>query len=69
MERAIRELPPELQRELEAFVSRLSTVGGGDQRGGARLEPTFRWAGALKGESKTSVELQHEIARQWTPEA
>ena len=66
LERAIRELPPELQREVEAFVSRLATVGGGDQREDGALTPTFGWAGALKGEDKTSVEPQHEITRQWT---
>jgi hypothetical protein len=65
LERKIRELPPDLQQEVEEFVDRLTKRRAETRQGRPKPEPTFRWAGALKDEKKTSVELQHEIVAQW----
>lgn len=65
IEELIRELPPELHREVEDFVEfllekRLKRL---------RVKPNFGWAGALKDlrSQYTSVELQHQIS-EWRVE-
>lgn len=61
----VRNLPPELQQEVEDFVQFLLEKRSKGPRG----KPTFDWAGALKdmGHQCTSVELQHEIS-EWRSE-
>ena len=56
----VRDLPPELQQEVEDFVQFLLER----RLKGPRGKPTFDWAGALKemGHQYTSVELQHKIS-------
>jgi len=56
----IKELPPELQQEVEDFIEFLKERRLGRPRG----KPTFSWAGALRDlrEKYTSVELQHKIS-------
>lgn len=60
IEERIKELPPELQREVEDFVQFLLEKRLKRPRG----KPNFGWAGALKDlrEQYTSVELQHKIS-------
>ena len=62
LEERIRELPPDLQREVEDFVEFLASRQENLPRG----RFTFEWAGALKDlrEQYTSVELQH-LASKW----
>jgi len=59
LEEKIRELPHELQREVEDFVEFLREKRLRRPRG----KPKFDWAGALKDlrDQYTSVELQHKI--------
>lgn len=56
----IRELPPELRREVEDFVEFLHEK----RLKRHRRRPEFRWAGALKDlrGKYTSVELQHKVS-------
>ena len=60
IEERIKELPIELQQEVEDFVEFL--VEKRLKR--PRRKPNFGWAGALKDlrERYTSVELQHKIS-------
>ena len=60
IEKMIRELPPELHREVEDFVEFLLEK----RLKRPRAKPNFDWAGALKDirDQYTSVELQHEIS-------
>ena len=60
IEERIRQLPPELQREVEDFVDFLLEKRLENPRG----KPTFEWAGALKDlrDQYSSVELQHKIS-------
>lgn len=60
LEERIRNLPPELQREVEDFVEFLLEKRQKKRRG----KPKFNWAGALKDlrGQFTSVELQHKIS-------
>ena len=60
LEERIKDLPPDLQREVEDFVDFILTRR-------EALPPgkfSFDWAGALKDlrDQYTSVELQHKIA-------
>ena len=57
----IKELPPELQQEVEDFVEFLLEKRMKKSRG----KPNFQWAGALKDlrDQFTSVELQHELKK------
>lgn len=59
-EEMIKDLPPELQREVRDFVQFLIDKRVGKSRG----KPTFDWAGSLKDlrDQYTSVELQHKIS-------
>jgi hypothetical protein len=59
-ERKIRQLPQDLQKEVEDFIDLLLKKRA--QR--PRNKPTFNWAGALKDlrDKYTSVELQHKIS-------
>jgi len=61
LEEKIKRLPPELQREVEAFVETL--LQQDSEKG--RQTPKFDWAGCLKDlrTDYTSVELQHAISR------
>ena len=61
-EALLKDLPPELQKEVEDYARYLLTKN--PKR--SRSKPTFGWAGALAdlGKKYTSVELQHQ-ARQW----
>jgi len=59
-EERIKELPPEIRREVEDFLDflmnkRVKKVSG---------KPKFNWAGALRDlrNQYTSVELQHKIS-------
>jgi len=56
----VRQLPPELQQEVEDFVRSLLEK----RAKRSRSRPRFGWAGALKDlkEQYTSVQLQHRIA-------
>jgi len=56
----IKELPPDLQKEVEDFVRYLMAKRENTHKG----KPKFRWAGALRDlrNQYTSVELQHKIA-------
>lgn len=56
----IKELPPELQQEVEDFIEFLRERRLRRPRG----KPNFDWAGALKDlrDEYTSVELQHKIS-------
>jgi len=56
----IKELPPELQQEVEDFIEFLREKRLKRTRG----KPNFGWAGALKDlrDQCTSVELQHKIS-------
>ncbi|MBI4317079.1 MAG: DUF2281 domain-containing protein [Chloroflexi bacterium] len=60
LDERIRELPPELQREVEDFVEFLLEK----RLKKHRRKPELRWAGALKDlrGKYTSVELQHKIS-------
>ncbi len=66
IEDQIRELPPELQQEVEDFVGFLLEKYG--RKTEAKLK--FDWEGALKDwrDHYTSVELQHKIL-EWREEA
>ncbi|MFQ6094215.1 MAG: DUF2281 domain-containing protein [bacterium] len=60
IEERIKELPPELQREVVDFIDFLTERRLRQPRG----KPNFDWAGALKDlrDQYTSVELQHKIS-------
>ncbi|RMD98198.1 MAG: DUF2281 domain-containing protein [Calditrichaeota bacterium] len=62
----IRELPPELQREVEDFVDFLSTkyIQNGNNK---KKTFAFDWEGALADlrDQYTSVGLQHESLKWW----
>lgn len=60
IEELIRDLPPELHREVEDFVEFLLEK----RVKRPRAKPNFNWAGALKDlrNQYTSVELQHQIS-------
>ncbi|MEJ7616483.1 MAG: DUF2281 domain-containing protein [Pyrinomonadaceae bacterium] len=62
LEEMVKELPMERQAEVRDFVEFLLAK----QRLRPRRKPQFDWAGALKDmrAKYTSVDLQHEIARQ-----
>lgn len=62
LERAIRELSPELQREVEEFVQSLVKRGGGAKRRYLKQD----WGGALADlrDEYTSLELQKK-ALEW----
>jgi hypothetical protein len=64
LEQKIKDLPPDLQREVEDFVDFILDRRSPRPRG----KPTFDWAGALKDlrDQYTSVELQHEISKMRT---
>jgi len=62
LEELLRDLPPEYEQEVEAFVRSLT-----ERRGAASPRPLrLHWRGALRdiGAKYTSVELQH-AARDW----
>lgn len=60
IEEMVKELPPDLQREVEDFVRFLIERHQKRPRG----KPKLDWFGALKDlrDQYTSVELQHKIA-------
>lgn len=60
LQEKLKQLPPELQKEVERFVEFLAEK----ERKRRRKKPNFRWAGALQDlrNQYTSVELQHKIA-------
>ena len=61
LEQKIKELPPELQQEVEDFVDSLTERREQPVKGQLRLD----WRGSLRDlrDQYTSVELQHEILR------
>lgn len=61
----IKQLPPELQEEVEDFVEFLLKKQGKKRY----RKPNFKWAGALRElrDQYTSVELQHKIS-EWRTE-
>jgi hypothetical protein len=61
IEELIKELPPELHREVGDFIEFLLER----RLKRARVKPNFDWAGALKDmrDQYSSVELQHEISK------
>jgi len=63
IEEKIKELPPELQQEVEDFVEFLIEKRAGKPKGRLKLD----WRGALRDlrDQYTSVELQHEILGRW----
>jgi len=66
IETILRELPPELQMEVEEFVHFLFDKRVAKKQPKQTLE--FAWAGAmahLKEEFQTSVDLQHESLSWW----
>lgn len=60
IEERVKELPPDLKREVEKFVDSLEKKRR--KPPGAKLK--MEWAGALKDlrQNYTSVELQHKIS-------
>ncbi|MBP8252114.1 MAG: DUF2281 domain-containing protein [Herpetosiphon sp.] len=62
LETLVRTLPPELQTKVEDFVLFLIHKRQQSTKQ-AKPMPTFNWAGGLRDEHTTSVELQHEINR------
>jgi hypothetical protein len=60
IEELIKELPPDLQREVEDFIEFLLKK----RVHKPRSVPNFEWAGALRDmrDQYTSVDLQHKIA-------
>jgi hypothetical protein len=60
IEERVKELPPELKKEVQSFVDRL--LAKGQQKSSGKFK--FDWAGALKDlrDKYTSVELQHKIS-------
>jgi Protein of unknown function (DUF2281) len=60
IEERIQELPPDLRREVDDFVTFLLAK----QRECVGEAPSLTWAGSLKdlGATHTSVELQHAIS-------
>lgn len=60
IEKRIKELPPDLQKEVAVFVESLHVKQVKRRRGKLK----FDWAGALKDlrDRYTSVELQHKIS-------
>jgi len=60
IEEQIKELPPELRREVEDYIEFLVERRLKKPRG----KPNFGWAGALRElrDQYTSVELQHKIS-------
>jgi hypothetical protein len=63
IEEQIKQLPPELQQEVQDFVQFLLEKKARKRRGKFR----FDWAGALKdlGDEYSSVELQHKALEWW----
>jgi hypothetical protein len=63
IEEKIKELPPELQQEVEHFVDFLIEKRAREPKGRLKLD----WRGALRDlrDQYTSVELQHKILRRW----
>ncbi len=63
LEQMIRELPPEARQSVQEFVEYLHTKYATRKR----AKPRFEWQGALESlrEQYTSVELQHEILKEW----
>lgn len=62
IEEKIKELPPELQQEVEDFVNFLIEKRVCKSKGQLK----FDWRGALRDlRQYTSVELQHEILTRW----
>ncbi len=63
LEQMIRELPPEVQRSVREFVEYLYTKYNTPKQG----KPSFEWQGALEflRDQYTSVELQHEMLKEW----
>lgn len=61
LEQKIKELPPELQQEVEDFVDFLTERREQPAKGQLKLD----WRGSLRDlrDQYTSVELQHEILR------
>ena len=60
IEERVKNLPPELKKEVQAFVDQL--VAKGKRKSGCNFQ--FDWAGALKDlrDKYSSVELQHKIS-------
>jgi len=63
IEEKIKELPPELQQEVEDFVEFLLKKHRPKPKGKLK----FGWEGALKDlrDKYTSVELQHKVLEWW----
>jgi hypothetical protein len=63
LEQMIRELPPEAQKAAREFVEYLHSKYATPKR----ARPHFKWEGALAHlrDQYTSVELQHEILKEW----
>jgi len=63
LQQKIRELPPDLQRQVEDFIEFLSQKKSTKTTGRLKLD----WRGALKelGKKYTSVELQHKLMEWW----
>lgn len=66
LEEIIKKLPPEALQEVEDFASFLLEK----KRPQQRQKPKFEWAGCLKDyePSKSSVDIQHDIAKWRTEE-
>ncbi|PMB19636.1 hypothetical protein CEN46_18190 [Fischerella thermalis CCMEE 5318] len=66
LDKMIRELPPEAQRLVRELVEYLRAMHAVPRSGGLQ----FTWEGALESlrDRYTSVQLQHEILREWTGE-
>ena len=61
IEEAYRSLPPDLQREVDAFIRAIQFGNRPTRR------PTLKWRGALRHlrEKYSSVQLQHEALNWW----
>jgi hypothetical protein len=63
LQQKIRELPPDLQRQVEDFIELLKQKNSKEKTGKLKLD----WRGALKdlGKKYSSVELQHKLMEWW----
>lgn len=63
LDEKVRQLPPELQQQVESFIESLSAKTKSDEAAGLRLD----WRGALQEmrEEFSSVDLQHKALDWW----
>lgn len=67
IEKVVRDLPPELQREVQDFAEFLRAKTGAKRNGRKRRRMRLDWAGGLKEYRNqfTSIELQKKSLEWW----